>query len=193
MAFQSGSACVPSTNTLKLTSWEKKDLLWELGSDSQVLETEDKAGSFSSFMRGTALGGVFLVFILFTYLAVLVLVAAHGVSSLCCSMQILSCGMWKVVPWPGIELGPQQWKHRALTIGPPGSSHPWHFFCNPWSFLVSLDFLLDTVKADELLRRSIVGTWLCGFLSFRSWAQEYYRLILIWNQGRDYNLPMCSF
>ena len=103
MAFQSGSACVPSTNTLKLTSWEKKDLLWELGSDSQVLETEDKAGSFSSFMRGTALGGVFLVFILFTYLAVLVLVAAHGVSSLCCSMQILSCGMWKVVPWPGIE------------------------------------------------------------------------------------------
>ena len=68
MAFQSGSVCVPSANNLKLTSWEKKDLLWELGSDSQALETEHKGGSLSSFMRGTALGGVFLIFILFIYL-----------------------------------------------------------------------------------------------------------------------------
>ena len=93
-------------------------------------------------------------------------------------------------PRPGIEFSPRQWKHRALTIGPPGSAHPWHFFCNPWSFLVSLDFLLDTVKADELWGGSIVGTWLCGFSSFRSWAQEYYRFVLIWNQGRDYNLSV---
>ena len=35
---------------------------------------------------------------------------------LCC----VACGI--LVPWPGIEPGPQQWKHRVLTTGPPGNS-----------------------------------------------------------------------
>ena len=30
------------------------------------------------------------------------------------------CGI--LVPWPGIEPGPQQWKHWVLTTGPPGNS-----------------------------------------------------------------------
>ena len=34
-----------------------------------------------------------------------------------------------LVPRPGSEPGPWQWKHRVLTIGPPGNSQPgkiWH-------------------------------------------------------------------
>ena len=32
-----------------------------------------------------------------------------------------------LVPLPEIEHGPQQWKHRILTIGPPGNSQEWSF------------------------------------------------------------------
>ena len=35
-----------------------------------------------------------------------VLVAALGVFHLCSGMQTLSCGMWNLVPWPGMEPGP---------------------------------------------------------------------------------------
>ena len=30
---------------------------------------------------------------------------AHGIFDLCCSMWILRCSMWDLVPWPGIEPG----------------------------------------------------------------------------------------
>ena len=39
-----------------------------------------------------------------------------SLSWLCCS----ACG--SLVPWPGIEPGPRQWKHRVLTTGQPGNS-----------------------------------------------------------------------
>ena len=37
-------------------------------------------------------------------------------------MQAPSCGMWDLVPWPGIEPGPLHWEHGVLTTGPPGKS-----------------------------------------------------------------------
>ena len=40
------------------------------------------------------------------------------------------------VPWPGIQLWPQQWKPRILTIGPPGNSHPVIFSTASASFNV---------------------------------------------------------
>ena len=35
-------------------------------------------------------------------------------------MQTLSCGLWDLVPWPGVE--PLLWKQAVLAIGPPGTS-----------------------------------------------------------------------
>ena len=32
-----------------------------------------------------------------------------------CSMQTLSCGMWDLVPWPGIEPGPPTLEVRNLS------------------------------------------------------------------------------
>ena len=34
----------------------------------------------------------------------------------------LSCGMWGLVPQPGIEPGPLHWEQGVLAIGPPGKS-----------------------------------------------------------------------
>ena len=34
----------------------------------------------------------------------------------------LSCGMWALVPQPGIEPRPLHWEHGVLTTGPPGKS-----------------------------------------------------------------------
>ena len=34
----------------------------------------------------------------------------------------LSCGMWDLVPWPGIEPKPPDWERGILTTGPPGKS-----------------------------------------------------------------------
>ena len=44
-----------------------------------------------------------------------------AVLDLSCSMQTLSCYMWDLVPWPGIEPDPLPWDHRAT--GPPGKTH----------------------------------------------------------------------
>ena len=43
---------------------------------------------------------------------------ACGVFS--CDMHTLSCGMWGLVPWPGIKLGPLHWELGVLAAGPPG-------------------------------------------------------------------------
>ena len=53
-----------------------------------------------------------------------ILVAAHGIFS--CSMWTLSCGMWGLVPWPGIKPGPpalgaqrcSHWTTREIPIVP---------------------------------------------------------------------------
>ena len=36
------------------------------------------------------------------------------------SFAIFCCGMWDLVPWPGVESG--HWDHRVLAIGSPGKS-----------------------------------------------------------------------
>lgn len=33
-----------------------------------------------------------------------------GTQNLCCHMQALSCGVWDLVPWSGIEPGPLYWQ-----------------------------------------------------------------------------------
>ena len=40
----------------------------------------------------------------------------------------VTCGI--LAHWAGIELGPQQWKHQVVTIGPPGNSLNIYF----WNF-----------------------------------------------------------
>ena len=45
-------------------------------------------------------------------------VAACGIFSR--GMRTLSCGVWGLVPQPGMEPGPLNWKLRVLTIGPAG-------------------------------------------------------------------------
>ena len=35
---------------------------------------------------------------------------------------ISSCGMWDLVPWPGIDSGPPTWERRVLASRPPGKS-----------------------------------------------------------------------
>ena len=34
----------------------------------------------------------------------------------------LCCGMWDLLPWPGIELDTMHWERRVLAAGPPGKS-----------------------------------------------------------------------
>ena len=34
-------------------------------------------------------------------------------------MQTLSCDMWDLVPWPGIEPGPMHRKYVVTATGPP--------------------------------------------------------------------------
>ena len=53
-----------------------------------------------------------------------VFTVARGIFS--CSIRALSCGMWDLVPRPGMEPGPLNWKHGVLAAGPPGKS-PHHF------------------------------------------------------------------
>ena len=40
----------------------------------------------------------------------------------CVWLQGLSCGVWDLVPWPGIEPTPLHWECRFLAIGPPRKS-----------------------------------------------------------------------
>ena len=50
----------------------------------------------------------------------LVLLAAHGILDLHCSMRTLSLGMWDLVPWPGIQPRPPamgSWRLSLWAIG----------------------------------------------------------------------------
>ena len=48
------------------------------------------------------------------------IIAACGIFSY--SMRTLSCGMWNLVPWPGIEPRPPALGAWGLATGPPGKS-----------------------------------------------------------------------
>ena len=66
-----------------------------------------------------------IYFYLFIYLAMLGVSCSTRIFDLCYSiqnaMQTLSCGMWDLVPWPGIKARPLLWKCGILATGPPGS------------------------------------------------------------------------
>ena len=53
-------------------------------------------------------------------------------------MQTLSCGMWDLIPWPGIEPGPLRalgvWERGILATGSTGQSHHSLMF-KFWNFL----------------------------------------------------------
>ena len=71
----------------------------------------------------------------------------------------LSCGMWDLVPWPGIEPGPLHWVCGVLIIGPPDviavlqplnlvwlSSTPWTAACQASpSITISLSFNISQI------------------------------------------------
>ena len=61
---------------------------------------------------------------IFIYLAALGLSCC--MQDLCCNMQTLSCGVWDLVPWPGIEPGPPALggQHRGLAMDPQWSPPP---------------------------------------------------------------------
>ena len=42
--------------------------------------------------------------------------------------ELLSCGLWDLVPWPGIEPGPLHWECGILATGLPGKSHLYEFY-----------------------------------------------------------------
>ena len=60
-----------------------------------------------------------------------VLVAARGIFGasriFSFGMQTLGCGMWDLVPWPGIKPRPLHWEGGVLATGPPGKSRPIFF------------------------------------------------------------------
>ena len=60
-------------------------------------------------------GKVLFFFLIFKFIYL-------GMLGLSCSMQILSCGMWDLVPSPGSNPGPLYWEHGVLATGSPGKS-----------------------------------------------------------------------
>ena len=58
-----------------------------------------------------------------------ILVAARGIFS--CDTWTLSCGMWNLVPWPGIEPWLPAPELGVLATGPPGKSLD---ICFCWAF-----------------------------------------------------------
>ena len=48
---------------------------------------------------------------------------------LSCSTQTLSCSMWDLVPWLGLNPGPLRWECRVLATEPPEKSLPQLFKC----------------------------------------------------------------
>ena len=53
--------------------------------------------------------------------------------------RILSCGMWDILPWSGIE--PRHWEHRVSATGPSGK--PQHII---FLFNSLVKFCLSTLK-----------------------------------------------
>ena len=86
------------------------------------------------------LNSVFFSFFKFIWLCQ-VIVAALGSFSFCCMCGILSCsmwtfccGMWDLVPWPEIELGPPALRTQSLSHWISGM----FFFFPLWNFVCFL-------------------------------------------------------
>jgi len=97
---------------------------------------------------------------LFTWLRH-ILVAAHGVFNLCFGMWTLSCNMWDLVLWPGIEPGPpcirslSHWTTREV----PPAAYFWFWTCRVmknWCFWTvvlekTLESPLDSKEIQPVL------------------------------------------
>ena len=102
-----------------------------------------------------------------------------------------ACGI--LLPWPGIEPGPQQWKHRVLTTGLPGNSPQNIFNYNQFQRLLhvllikaaySYRFSHSTCKLKELnlyyLSRLHIWDHYCLYLSSK------------WHKISENSLPLIS-
>ena len=92
----------------ELTTWL---LSWNPLSSSYQRWEANTGFHFITWVAGTY--SHFLVFIIFIYWLCQVSGAAHGIFS--CGIQTLGCGMWDLVPWPGIEPGPPALGARSLS------------------------------------------------------------------------------
>ena len=86
-------------------------------------------------------------------------VAACRIFNLRCGMQILSCGVWDLVPWPGIKPGPpalgaQSLSHWTTGEG-PANMFWWETGVDFSSFLISP--LLQATFPSPLLARLTSG------------------------------------
>ena len=60
-----------------------------------------------------------------------VLVEAHGIFfKISYDIWILCCGMWDLVPWPGMEPGPPALGVWSLSLWTPRKSRQWFLFLN---------------------------------------------------------------
>ena len=82
-------------------------------------------------------------FLSFSFLKIFIYLAVPGLSFgvqdlffffSSCSTPTLGCGMWDLIPWPGIKPGPLLWEWRVLATGPLGKSLPASFL-GDWEFL----------------------------------------------------------
>ena len=79
--------------------------------------------------------------------------AAHGLLS--CAMPRLSCGMWDLVPWPGIETGdlgarnPSHWTTREV----PGIFNLRHIFLYSRHLVIVKNWLWDIYVSSEYTHR----------------------------------------
>ena len=73
---------------------------------------------------------VFLKYLLFIW-PCQVLVEAHGIFlKISYDIWILSCGLWDLVPWPGMEPGPLALGAGSLSLWTPRKSQQWFLFLN---------------------------------------------------------------
>ena len=80
----------------------------------------------------------------------------------------LSCSMWDLVPWPGVEPGSLHWERRVLATGPPEKSwwqsllagKPWEAQSNSSSF--SFRFFLFAWSANGSSAWDSVCAFVCA-------------------------------
>ena len=99
-----------------------------------------------------------------------VLVMSRGLLSLhrgTWDLWLWHCGMWNLVPWPGIEPRPLHWEHGVLAARPPGKSCIIHFFKGKdWADDRCLEVLIDHLIDPWI--------WLCILLKNCDWDLEIF-------------------
>ena len=63
----------------------------------------------------------------------------------------LHCGLWGLVPWQGLTLGPVHWGHRVLVTGPSGRPLIYHV----WFLFFVMGSIKNVMKNMELFHRKM--------------------------------------